>query len=109
VDKKMALNGSELINDPFNTLLSPFMDLFEIITGNGMNFWVLPLIGITLAIYIKNEYEPTMPMMFMIASGALLSSGSIFAGMPGIPYALIIFTAIGITGLFTSLYLGNKR
>jgi len=57
----------------------------------------------------KNEYEPTMPMMFMIASGALLSSGSIFAGMPGIPYALIIFTAIGITGLFTSLYLGNKR
>jgi len=103
------INASEIINDPIGTLLGPFTDFFEGITGNGMNFWILPLLGITLAIYVKNDYEPTAPFAFMLVSGVLLSSGSIFAGIPGIPHALIIFSAIGLTGLLTNVYLSNKR
>lgn len=102
-------NSTEFLNNPFNESLEIFMNFFESITGNGMNFWIIPLIGITLAIYVKNDYEPTAPMMFMIISGVLLSSGGIFAGVSGIPYALIIFSAIGLTGLLINLYISNKR
>lgn len=105
---KADLNGTELINEPVNTTLSPFMDFFETVTGNGMNFWVIPLIGVTIGIYVNSD-EVLAPCMFMLASGGLLTSGHIFAGMPGVPYMLVIFASIGLTGIFASLYLSHKR
>ena len=99
----MALNGSELINNPFNTSYSPFTDLFEsILTGGGMLFWLIPLIGLTLGIYIKTE-NPVMAMMFMVGGGSLLSGGSIFTGSPAMSIVFIAFTALGLVGLFMSL------
>ena len=103
------MNASEIITDPFGQLLHPFMGFFETVTGNGMNFWVIPLIGFALAIFVNTDYDPVPVSMFMLVSGALLSSGSIMAGLPGLPFMLIIFAAIGLTGVFVSLYLTNKR
>jgi len=98
----MALNGSELVNDPWNTTWSSYTDLFENMVGVGAVFWLIPLCILTLGIYIKTN-NPVMATMFMIGSGALLSSGSIFLGSPDMQLAFIVFTAMGLVGLFASL------
>lgn len=105
---KADLNGTQLIEEPINTTLDPFMSFFETVTGNGMNFWLIPLIGITVGLYANSD-DILISCMFMMGSGALLATGQIFAGMPGVPYMFIIFSAIGFTGIFTSLYLDHKR
>ena len=105
---KAELNGTQLIEEPVNTTLDPFMSFFETVTGNGMNFWLIPLIGITVGLYANSD-DILIPCMFMLGSGGLLASGQIFAGVPGTPYLFIIFSAIGFTGIFTDLYLSNKR
>ena len=98
----MAVNGSEFINDPWNTTFSPFTDLFEKVFGNGQVFFLFPLIILTMGIYYKT-HNPVFTSTFMIASGALLSSGSLFAGAANMSVVFVIFTAMGIVALFISL------
>jgi len=99
----MALNGSELINNPWNVTWSPWTNLFRDMMGSGGVFWLVPLIALTFGIYIKTNGNTTMATAFMVGSGALLSGGSIFTGNTGMSLVFIIFTAIGLTGLFTSV------
>ena len=104
----MPLNGTELIEEPFNTTFSPFTDFFDaIITGGGMLFWLIPLTVLTLAIYVKTE-SSEMATLFMIGSGALLSGGGIFIGSPEMSIVFIVFTALGIAGLFMSLFFQRR-
>jgi len=103
----VALNGSDLINDPFNTTFSPFTGFFERTTGAGMLFFLFPVIVLTLAIYMKTE-DPLMATMFMIGSGASLTAGSMFIGSSEMSIVFIIFTAMGIAGMFASLFFGRK-
>jgi len=103
----MAVNGSTWINDPWNTTFSSFTDLFEDIMGVGGAFWLVPISVLCLAIYAKTE-NPTMVAMFMIASGALFSTGNLFTGNTSMSIMFTVFTALGITGLIGSL-LYQKR
>lgn len=107
----MAVNGTRLIDQPFNTTYSPWTDLFENligIDGVGMLFWFIPMIGLTLGVYIKTK-DPVMTTGFMMVSGALLGSSSYIFGMrPEMYVAFTIFTALGITGMFITLFLQRK-
>lgn len=93
----MPLNGSELLDDPFNTIFSPFTDILS--TG----FWLIPLTFITIALYVKTR-DVTTVSMFMIASGILLSAGTIFSEYPEMAFLYMIFTTFGIVGVIVSIF-----
>jgi len=103
----MPINGTELISDPFNTTFKPFTDFFQGITGNGMIFFLFILVVLTIGLYIKTR-KVEVPTLFMIGSGALLSSGSIFTGATDMAIAFIIFTALGFTALFVGLFFRRR-
>jgi len=101
----MPVNGSDFIDEPFNTTLKPFTDLFERFLGEGFGlaFFIIPLSIIAVALYMKTR-DPVMVSMYMLASGALFASGGAFMGMGGMVIVYILFAALGITGLFMSLF-----
>lgn len=98
----MGLNGTEFLNNPFNTSMSPFTSLFEKAVGNGNVFYLFPLVILTFGVYLKTR-DVTMTSMFMLASGALLGSASIFVNAFDMAVVFIVFAAIGIAGVFMSL------
>lgn len=93
----MPINGSELINDPFNTIFSPFTNLL------GSGFFLIPLTFICVALYIKTR-EPAVVSVFMLASGTMLMGVDIFAGYESMGLAYALFAALGLIGLVLSLY-----
>jgi len=97
----MPINGSELIDSPMDTIFSPFVDLL------GTSFWLIPLTFITIALYVKTR-DTVIVSMFMIASGVLLSSGSIFAGYPEMALAYLLFSGLGIVGLIAGIFFMRK-
>ena len=99
----MAFNASEIITEPFNTTFSPYTDLFDsMLTGTGAAFFLIPLSIIAVALFVKTR-DPVMVSTFMMASGVLASSGSIFIGAMGMVPVFVIFSALGIAGLFMSI------
>lgn len=101
------LNGTELINNTLGTAFSPFTNFFQDLVGNGNVFYLVPLIAFTLGIWFKTD-EPVMCAMFMIGSGAILGTGSLFIGVYSLGTLFLIFTAMGITVLVVTLVL-NRR
>jgi len=93
----MSVNGSELIDNPWETIFSPFTDFF------GMGFWLLPLSFIAIALYVKTR-DTTIVSVWLMASSLLLSSGSIFTGQPEMAFVFSIFTVLGIIGVVVSIY-----
>lgn len=98
---KLAVNGSELIDQPWNTIFSPFVDLL------GTGFWIIPLTFICLALYVKTR-DVTLVSVFMLGSGVMLSSGSIFAGYPEMALAYMIFAGLGIVGVVMGIFFMRK-
>ena len=68
----MAINGSDLLADPWNTSTSAWTDLFEQVTGNGQVFWLFILIILTFGIWTKSEGHALYTGMFMISFGTFL-------------------------------------
>ena len=95
----MTLNGTDLIDNPFQKIFEPFTDIFETVVGNGQVFWLFLLVIFTFAVYIKTQ-KAEVTALFMIGSGAFFSTSSAFVGATDITMAFVIFTAIGITALF---------
>ena len=93
----MPVNGSELVNNPWNTTFSPYMDLL------GSSFWIFPLSFIAIALYIKTR-NPTLVSSYMLASGVLLASGQIFMGNPEMVLAYIIFAVLGLVGILLDVF-----
>jgi len=104
----MALNGTDFINAPWNTTFSPYTELFANVVGNGYVFYLVPLVVVTLALYVKTR-EPVMAAMFMITSGGLFSMGTIMVGAFDMSTVFIIFCAIGFLTLFLSIFYKNRR
>jgi len=98
----MALNGTDWMQQPWNTTFAPFTNIFEDVMGNGQVFFLFPLIIVTFGVQIKTQ-NSVMTTMFMIGSGALLATGSLFTGMTYLATAFTIFAAFGIAGLIMSL------
>ena len=103
----MALNGTEFKNAPWNTTFSPYTDIFEKIFGNGNVFYLIPLIVLAFAIYIKTE-NPTFAAVFIIASGGIFSMSTWLSGLPEMGMMFTIFTAMGITILVASIIFQRK-
>lgn len=97
----MAVNGSELIDDPWTTIMSTFTDLL------GPGFYLIPVSIIAVALYVKTR-SPVAVSAYLIGSGILLSGGGLFIGYPEMINVFGIVTVIGIMGLVVSLYFIKK-
>ena len=97
----MPVNGSELLDNPFNTIFSPFTELL----GNG--FFLIPVTIIAAALYVKTR-SPVAVSAFLMGSGLLLSGGSLFSGYPEMIDVYALITVIGIVGLIASLFFMRK-
>ena len=93
----MAVNGTDFISSPWNTIVDAFTDLL----GNG--FYVVPLSFIAVALYVKTR-NATLVSCFILASGLLLASGNMFLDHPEMEVVYILFTVCGIVGTVLSLY-----
>lgn len=97
-----AINGTDFINNPWNTTFKCFTDLFDQTLGNGMVFFLIPLIALTIGIQIKTR-NIMITSLFMISSGALLASGSLFTNAGHMAIIFTIFAAIGFVGMIAGI------
>ena len=93
----MVFNGSELINNPFNTVFSPFTSIL------GSGFWLVPICFIAAALYVKTR-DMTATSLFILGSCSILSGGNIFIGNETMGFVFLIFAAFGFIGLVLSIY-----
>ena len=93
----MPINGSDIINHPWNTTFKTFTDLL------GASFWLIPLSFITVALFVKTR-NPVAVSGFMIASGLILGSGNIFVSNPQMAYVYWIFAALGVVGIILGIF-----
>jgi len=97
----MAVNGTELIETPWETVLSPFTDLL----GNG--FYLIPVTFIAIALYVKTR-DAVLASMWVMAAGILLASGSIFTGYIEMSILYTIIAAAGVTGIVMGILYMRK-
>lgn len=97
----MAVNGSELIDEPWSTIFSTFTDLL------GPGFYLIPVTIIGAALYMKTR-SPVAVSAYLIGAGVLLLGGGLFVGYPEMINVFGIVTVIGIMGLIVSLYFMRK-
>ena len=90
-----GLNGTDFINSPIDTILSPFIDMF------GTGFYLIPILVIGAALYMKTR-DPAMVSLWLVGTGSILSSVSLFTGYLELNYLFIILTALGFAGLVLS-------
>ena len=95
----LVINGSDLINQPWNTTFSPYIALF------GQGWLLIPVSFIGAALFMKTR-DAIATSVYMILTGALLAAGSatLFSSFPQAVIPYILFTAIGIAALIHSLY-----
>ena len=93
----MPINGSDIINNPFNTTFKAYTDLL------GSTFWLIPVSFIAVALYVKTR-NPVIVSAYILASGILLASGNIFMGTPEMVIVYIIFAVLGLVGLLLSIF-----
>lgn len=100
----LNINGTDFINEPWNTSFNPYTDLFDSIVGNGSVFFLIPFVALIIGLYYKSD-NPAYVAAFMIIIGTLLGTGLIFAGMIHMAIVFYIFAALGFTWLVIKLYL----
>lgn len=103
----MPFNGSELMDNPFETIFSPFTDFFELATGNGGFFFVFVVIILAIGLYIKTK-DLTFTSMFVVASFGILSLGTYMGSMIELSILFAVFCALGLVALIMNLVLHLK-
>ena len=94
----MGVNGSELLNNPFQTVFSPFTDIL------GSMFLLVTIGAIAVALYVKTK-TPVVSSVWLICSCLMLGSGNLFIDSPQMAMIFYLFAGLGIVGLVVSIYL----
>ena len=94
------LNGSDLINQPWNTTFFPFIRLM------GQEWLLVPLLFIAAALFVKTR-DTAVVGIFMLGTGAILSAASFSMGTGGL-MLFFLFASIGIGVLFYNLFYGGR-
>jgi len=100
----MGVNGSELINNPWNTTMSPWTDLFSPFSGM---FYLIIVLVLAAALYVKSR-NPAGVSAFIIGAGALLSAADMFSGYSMMGGFMVVVVVMGFVGLIASLYFMKK-
>jgi hypothetical protein len=97
----LTINGSDLINQPWNTTFSPYIHLF------GQGWLLIPVSFVAAALFMKTR-DPALLSMYMIVTGALLTAGGLFSSFAPATFAYLMFTVIGIAVLFYNVFYGGR-
>lgn len=97
----MAINGSDFINNPWNTTFAPYTDLL------GASFYLIPLSFIAAALYMRT-HNGLAVSCFIWISGIFLVSGSILAEWPEAGLIFLIFAAAGWVGTGVAIFMNKK-
>lgn len=100
-----ALNGSDIIYNPFGTIFKPFTDFFEAILGHGGGnvFFLVPVLVLAFGLWVKNNEKPMIAVVFLIGSSALLALGNLFVHAYGAAVICIVLVALGFTSLIMNV------
>lgn len=100
-----ALNGSDLINNPFGTIFGPFTQFFEALLGPGGGnvFFLVPVLILAFGLWVKNNEKPIIAVVFITGSSALLGLGNVFVHAYGAAVICIILTGLGFTSLIMNV------
>ena len=102
----MNFNGSNIINNPFDAMWHTWTSGFDAILpgeNNGMVFFLVPIMVLAMGLWVKNPDKPMIPIVFVMGSCGLLSSGGLFVGAYGASIIFVIFTGIGLTALIMNV------
>ena len=97
----MAVNGTSLLNDLWNTIFSPFSDIL------GGGFWLIPIGFISIALFIKTR-NVTASSMWLLCSCSIMGSGELFTDFPEMSFIYYLFAIIGLVGVIVSLLFMHK-
>lgn len=98
----LALNGSDLINNPWNTTFQAYTNLL------GPGAFLIVLIFICAALYMKTENAVAVTSFLTVAS-LLFISGGLYANWPEMAQVFMIVAAFGIVTTVLNVYFKNKR
>ena len=90
------VNGSEFIDNPFNTIFGTFTDIM------GGAFWLIPIGVIAVALFIKTR-SITVSSIWLMASTAIVGTG-VFVDYPEVGFIYYLFTVIGIVMTIVSIF-----
>jgi len=96
-----GLNGTELIEDPINTIVSPFTDLL------GSAFWLIPISVIAAALYMRTKSIVSVGA-WLLGSGMFMVSANIFAGYPMIIDFYLFLVVIGVVSIILGILMERK-
>ena len=97
----MAL--TDIATEPWNTTFEPFIKLFEQMAGVGAMFYLVPLTFLAIALYARTR-DVAMVSAYLIFIGVLFSGVGFIGSSPEMTYIFMIFTAIGLLGLFIHIF-----
>lgn len=100
----MPINGTDLINNPWNTTFKVFTDLFQ---PYGGAFYLIPISFIGLALYMKTR-NPVVVCAYFIAVSLLMSGGGMFSGYAQVALLYTVVCALAIVGMFMSIFFMRK-
>ena len=97
----MVFNGSDLINEPFNTTFLAYTHLF------GMAFFIIPIAFIGAALFLKTK-DIALVSIYFIMSSAFLLFGSAYVNAMGAAVLFGIVALLGVAALLYNVFYGGK-
>jgi len=96
-----AINGSDLINQFYNTTFSSFIRVL------GQGWIIVPFSFIGAALFVKTR-DTALLSIYLIMIGAFIGAGSAWAGFLGAAVLFFVMAAIGIAALIYNVFYGGK-
>ncbi len=103
----MVVGIQNFSDNPWNETFRPFTELFEWIMGIGVIFYLVPISFIAVALFIKTK-NLAIVSLYMITVGSIFSGAGILAASPEMSYIFLIFTILGLIGLFVNIFFIKK-
>jgi len=96
-----AINGSDLINQPYNTTFMPYIRIL------GQGWIILPFAFIGGALFIKTR-DTAIISIYLITVGAFIGAGSAWAGFTGAALLFFIMASLGVAVLMYNVFYGGR-
>ena len=91
-----SINGTELIENPLETIMSPFTDLI------GVSFWLIPIGIIAAALYVRT-HNITVVAAWLLSAGMLMASANIFSDYVAVLDFYLLLVVIGVVSIILSI------
>ena len=97
--------------DVWQMIWGAWTNLFEKLLGPGGGnvFFLIPVLVLTMGLWVKNPDKPMVAVAFLIIMCALLGSGNIFLHASGAAAVCIILSALGLTSMVLNIVFQQRR